>query len=637
VHSLWQGLAAAIIGGVIIAVTRKTNANLRYNLLLLLFGFFLVLVSVTFIKELSYDHSSRESYSSNISPDAASLVATPFSTINSANNSDQENFTGTLIRFFNEYASLIVLLWFVLFIVHCLKIFYDLRTIRRLKKSAVLPSKKWKLLTEKLSARLALTQTVVLMESSLVNVPLTFGYLKATILVPLGLLSNLPLDQVEAVLLHELAHIRRKDYLVNLLQSVVDIIFFFNPGVLWLSSVIRQEREACCDDIVLLHMPQRQTYLNALVSFQEYSLYHSASVVTLTYKKSHLLYRIKRMLTKENQKLNSMEKILLLLGIIAITAFGFIPKTKAPAVASPAIIQTHDATHPVSHLGKVVPSVPIIRSQQPQKIQKQMKPAVTVKKDTVPNLQKKIFQKGLSNVSTHSYDDGETKTYEMEGTDEDGKKYRVKKVNNAITEFLVDGKTEDPAKKEYAEVLEQFEALETNKAQRAKEVQQRKIEAQQKRIKKEKEIKIEHQERNELHLKQQEQIRKEHKQKIQEQKKINTQIRKSHDEQQKLQKLNSLKKQEFLRKEKNIIATKNNFNRTNEEISSIINDLTENDLINNAEVLSFSLNNHELMVNGKRQPAEMHQSFKQKYIQKPGDVFNYSKKGSSTSITINKE
>ena len=91
---------------------------------------------------------------------------------------------------------------------------------------------------------------MALLESSLAGVPVVVGYC-AVILMPVGLLTGLPAGQIEAILLHELAHIRRRDYLVNLLQTFVEGLLFYHPAVWWISAVIRAEREHCCDDAVV--------------------------------------------------------------------------------------------------------------------------------------------------------------------------------------------------------------------------------------------------------------------------------------------------------------------------------------------------------------------------------------------------
>ena len=628
VHSLWQGLIAAIIAGLLIAVTKKTKAALRYNLLLLLFGLFVLAVTVTFINQVSGAQSSSVNTSSGILRSTPNIFLLPFSRTNSISHQDQETFIGILTSFFNEYASAIVLLWFVFFSVHSIRLFSGVLQIRQLRKSAVVSSSEWKSLVEFLSEKVGLKQTVVLMESSLANVPLTFGCVKAIILIPLGLLSNLPADQVEAVLLHELAHIRRKDYVVNLMQNMVEIIFFFNPAILWISSLIRQEREACCDDIVLAHMPQKQTYLEALVSFQEYSLIRSGSALALTHKKYYLLHRIKRMLTKENQKLNNMEKTLLLLAIMAITAFGFITKAQdsnipLPPAATPAT--RAEVTQPAK---PPAPATTVVLPPAPKK-PKQSAPTGIIKKDTVPGIQKKnnLQRENFSSVSTKSHDDGQTKTYEVEATDNEGKTYRVKKIDDIVTEFMVDGKSIETGTEEYKEKLHQLERLERGGAQKAR------VEAQRKEHEK---MREKFKEQREQFAKRQEEQKINHKiQRAEQEKRISSQKRQN--ELVMVHKALALQKQQHLENKIEVARNKKLYAGNNGEINSIINELTKNNVITTSDALSFSLNNKELIVNGKKQPANLHQSFKEKHIQKPGDYIRYSKKGGSTNITINKE
>src|SRR5687767_9696069 len=96
VHSLWQGLVAAIIAGLLIAATKKTKAGLRYNLLLLLFGFFMTVVAVTFVNELLHDRSANRESSSTILRNTPNINLLPFAKTTSYHNLDQENFAGEL-------------------------------------------------------------------------------------------------------------------------------------------------------------------------------------------------------------------------------------------------------------------------------------------------------------------------------------------------------------------------------------------------------------------------------------------------------------------------------------------------------------------------------------------------------------
>ena len=109
----------------------------------------------------------------------------------------------------------------------------------------------------------------VLLESSLAEVPVVIGHLRPAILVPAGLLTGLPPGQVEAILLHELAHIRRSDYLVNLAQTLMESLLFYHPAVWWVSATMRAEREKCCDDMVVAIQGDAGGYAAALVTLEE--------------------------------------------------------------------------------------------------------------------------------------------------------------------------------------------------------------------------------------------------------------------------------------------------------------------------------------------------------------------------------
>ena len=99
--------------------------------------------------------------------------------------------------------------------------------------------------------KLKLAKPVRLLESARVNVPVVIGFIKPVILVPVGMLTGFSSDEVESILAHELAHVVRNDYLINILQSVAEIILFYNPALWWISGTIRKEREKCCDDIAV--------------------------------------------------------------------------------------------------------------------------------------------------------------------------------------------------------------------------------------------------------------------------------------------------------------------------------------------------------------------------------------------------
>jgi hypothetical protein len=222
----------------------------------------------------------------------------------------------------------------------------------------------------------------------------------------------------------------------------------------------------------------------------------------------------------------------------------------------------------------------------------------------------------------------------MEATDNEGKNYRLKKLNGTLTEFTVDGKNVETEKKEYADILDQLEMLENKRSHGAKEIQQKRKEEMQERINQ----RInERQEKQAFLAKQHGERKREQKLRQEVQEQNNIERKKNLEQQKKFEKNNILKRESQLKIEKSHSLNLNSRNGNNEEINSIVKELRENKIITNTDAFSFSLNNNELIVNGDRQPTELHQSLKQKYIHKPGDLFKYSKNGGTTSITINKD
>ncbi len=123
-------------------------------------------------------------------------------------------------------------------------------------------------LASRLVRRLHITRTVRFLQSTLVDVPTVIGCIRPVVLLPASALSGLTPQQLEAILAHELAHIRRHDYLVNLLQTVVETLLFYHPAVWWVSRRIRVERENCCDDLAVSLCGDPVAYAAALAELE---------------------------------------------------------------------------------------------------------------------------------------------------------------------------------------------------------------------------------------------------------------------------------------------------------------------------------------------------------------------------------
>jgi GWxTD domain-containing protein len=166
---------------------------------------------------------------------------------------------------------------------------------RRLRLAGVCHAPgEWQQRLDGLAARLRVSKPAALLESCLADVPVVIGYARPVILMPVGLLAGLPVAQVEAILIHELAHILRQDYLVNLMQTFVEGLLFYHPAVWWISGVIRAERENCCDDLAVAATGDARQYAAALAALEQNRW--AAHELALAATGGSLVKRIRRLL-----------------------------------------------------------------------------------------------------------------------------------------------------------------------------------------------------------------------------------------------------------------------------------------------------------------------------------------------------
>lgn len=167
----------------------------------------------------------------------------------------------------------------------------------------------WRLFVQKTAAHLGISRKVQILLSETIHTPLTIGFLKPLILIPVASINHLTTDQLEAVILHEMAHIKRHDYLVNIILSVVELSLFFNPFTQLLSKTIKKERENSCDDWVLQFQYNATTYAAALLQI---AYLQSAPVLAMTAArdKKVLLGRVKRMIDQKENQFNYRRQLL---------------------------------------------------------------------------------------------------------------------------------------------------------------------------------------------------------------------------------------------------------------------------------------------------------------------------------------
>lgn len=280
-HSLWEGAAVALALALVLMLTR--SPRIRYAAACVAMAAIFVGFGVTFYRLMPHDTGVAVQH----------VLPQPV-------RPAPDDVPGPSIRSTWDASDLLPWLapvWMagvLLFQIRCLASWL---AAGRLGRTGVcIAPDRWVARLDGLRARLRMTKPVRLLESYLAEVPVVIGHLRPVILMPVGLLDRLPLGQIESILLHELAHIRRADYLVNLLQTLMEGLLFYHPAVWWISSVIRTERENCCDDLVVATSGDAHEYATALAALAEnrFTMRDAAMAAT----GGSLVKRIRRLLAQ---------------------------------------------------------------------------------------------------------------------------------------------------------------------------------------------------------------------------------------------------------------------------------------------------------------------------------------------------
>jgi ankyrin repeat protein/beta-lactamase regulating signal transducer with metallopeptidase domain len=306
-HSLWQGAVFAILLALMFILMRRFTSNTRYLVSVILLGLFFASTLLTFSVYYktagpSYE-PTKKSFSMGLQQYEGSqpdYEGGPFA-FEQAWEDTNESETAGILAFFSNYFQqnipLIVMLWLLGVLVLLLKFLGGLAMVQRIKhyKSDLLPEY-WRFKAEELSRQMKIRQRIVFLRSRIADSPLVIGFFKPAVIMPARVLTGLNEEQIEAILVHELAHIKRHDYPVNILQSLVEILFFFNPSVWWMSNTVRHERENCCDDIALSVTGEAYDYASALIQLEEQRRHTNAQAALAFVGNQHsFTQRIKRL------------------------------------------------------------------------------------------------------------------------------------------------------------------------------------------------------------------------------------------------------------------------------------------------------------------------------------------------------
>ncbi len=195
------------------------------------------------------------------------------------------------------------------------------QTRRLLRCDTTEPHGDWSALVSELSSRIGVHRAVRVLASARIEVPVVVGAVVPVLLLPVSALSGLTPRQVEAVIAHELAHIRRHDYLINLVQSAVECVLFYHPAVWWVSHVIRVEREHCCDDLAVLACGDPLMYARALTNME--ALRRADVGMAMAASGGSLLSRVRRLVgARPPDRLGSSGWVLAALTVLMVAGAG---------------------------------------------------------------------------------------------------------------------------------------------------------------------------------------------------------------------------------------------------------------------------------------------------------------------------
>jgi beta-lactamase regulating signal transducer with metallopeptidase domain len=280
-HFVWQGaVLAALLAGMLILLHRRSAAS-RYAVACAVLTGMAAAPLVTFAL-LDRSRTAAALSTSDSSEPNENHLYTPRSPLDAGverrthapaapiRRSDTRWNPATLELAFVPYLRWLVAGWLLGVVVLSVRLLGGWLRLQRLRHRFARPAPEaWRQTLAKLCTRLRVTRPVNALQSALVHVPCALGWLRPVILLPASAWAGLPPGQLEALLAHELAHIRRHDYLVNLIQSLVETVLFYHPAVWWVSEKIRLERELCCDDLAVMACGDRLLYARALIRMEE--------------------------------------------------------------------------------------------------------------------------------------------------------------------------------------------------------------------------------------------------------------------------------------------------------------------------------------------------------------------------------
>jgi len=288
-HFIWQGTAIALLLAAAEACVRSRSAQLRYALACGAMLLMVASIGVTFLWLASEPAPARSFAATARSAAASPLISRTVHALAAAPAR------------FSAWMPIFVSLWFAGVCAMAIRSIGGWFVAQRFRRTGTIPADDlWQQRLRTLAHRLRVSRPIRLCHSTLAEVPAVIGWLRPVVLLPASMLSGLTPRQIEALLAHELAHVRRHDYLINLIQTVVETLLFYHPAVWWTGRLMRAEREHCCDDMAVEVCGDALIYARALTRMEQLRAQRPA--LALGADGGSLLKRIQRLLSSRDSE-----------------------------------------------------------------------------------------------------------------------------------------------------------------------------------------------------------------------------------------------------------------------------------------------------------------------------------------------
>jgi TonB family protein len=263
-HLCWQGALVAIVLWCVLGVLSGRSSRARYGAACLALGLMVALPLATFA------HLAADEYRMRAEFDSSAVVIDTGMVLQVSAGETTTPWPERISAALDQGLPWVLMAWFAGVVLFVVRLNLGLLVARRMRWVATTAAPtELQQAFDAVRRRLGVERAVRLMHSALVQVPTVIGWLRPVVLVPASCLSGLSAMQIEAILAHELAHIRRHDYLVSVLQSVIETLLFYHPAVWWVSRQVRRERECCCDEMAVAVGGDRLAYARALSVLEE--------------------------------------------------------------------------------------------------------------------------------------------------------------------------------------------------------------------------------------------------------------------------------------------------------------------------------------------------------------------------------